>query len=204
MDLSGSVPVIDVAALVSGAGDPRAAAAGIGAACREHGFFYVVNHGVSQPLQDRLEALARRFFAAELDTKMRLRMELGGRAWRGYFPVKGVELAAKIAFRELDEEEFRIGDVDIRTKSMNHPIRVLAYRFSRGNSSGVYTGDNEPYYDVLADERGAADSGIHNRRQFFQECNDRVVQFVKGASLLVADADIKRAIPALHKALFDA
>jgi len=105
-----------------------------------------------------------------------------------YFPVKGVELAAKIKFRELDgEDEFRIGDVDFRTKSMNHPIRVLAYRFTKGNRSGAYTGDNEPYYDVLADSN-KADPGAQNRREFINECNDKVVQFVKGCDLLVADA----------------
>jgi hypothetical protein len=71
---------------------------------------------------------------------------------------------------------------------MNHPIRVLAFRFAKGGSSGVYTGDNEPYYDVLADPSRTADSGIHNRQQFIRECNDRVVQFVKGAGLLVADS----------------
>ena len=46
-------------------------------------------HGVSQELQARLEALSRGFFAQNLDTKMRIRMELGGGAWRGYFPVGG-------------------------------------------------------------------------------------------------------------------
>ncbi len=105
-----------------------------------------------------------------------------------YFPVKGVELSSKIVFRELDEEDFRLGDVEFRSKSMNHPIRVLAFRFARGASVGVYTGDNEPYYDVLADTNRAADSGIHNRQQFIKECNDRVVQFVKDSSLLIADA----------------
>ena len=105
-----------------------------------------------------------------------------------YFPVKGVELSSKIVFRELDEEEFRAGDIEFQSKSMNHPIRVLAYRFARAGSIGVYTGDNEPYYDVLAETDRSADSGIHNRQQFIQECNDRVVKFVKGSNLLIADA----------------
>jgi isopenicillin N synthase-like dioxygenase len=117
MDVSGSVPVIDVAALVSGAGDPRAAADGIGAACREHGFFYVVNHGVSQPLQDRLEALARRFFSAELDTKMGLRMELGGRAWRGYFPVRGELTSGKPDIKEGLYFGTELGEDDPRVRA---------------------------------------------------------------------------------------
>jgi len=88
-----SVPLIDISPLVSGVGDPHAVASAIGRACREYGFFYVVGHGVDEALQRRLEALSRRFFAQDLETKLQIRMALGGKAWRGYFPV-GDELTA--------------------------------------------------------------------------------------------------------------
>ncbi len=104
-----------------------------------------------------------------------------------YFPVRGVELAARVKFAELGEETFTIGDVEVTTKSMNHPIRVLAYKFRQKGRSGIYTGDNEPYYDVLAD-RGQPDTGIHRRSEFIDECNARVVDFCRAADLLVADA----------------
>jgi len=65
--------------------------ADIGRACRDAGFFYVVGHGVDDRLPAELEMLSRRFFAQDLETKMAIRMELGGNAWRGYFPV-GAEL----------------------------------------------------------------------------------------------------------------
>jgi isopenicillin N synthase-like dioxygenase len=87
------VPIIDIASLVTGAGDPHPAASGIGRACRESGFFSVVGHGIDEGLQSRLEELAKRFFAQDRGTKMRIRMELGGKAWRGYFPV-GDELTS--------------------------------------------------------------------------------------------------------------
>jgi phosphoribosyl 1,2-cyclic phosphodiesterase len=104
-----------------------------------------------------------------------------------YFPVRGVELAARVKFTELGEETFTIGDVEVSTKSMNHPIRVLAYKFSHKGRTAIYTGDNEPYYDVLA-ERGHGDTGIHRRSEFIKECNQRVVEFCKAADLLVADS----------------
>ncbi len=88
-----SVPLIDVAPLVANSGDTQATAEAIGNACRECGFFYVVGHGVEEGLQSRLEELSRRFFAQDEATKMRIRMALGGRAWRGYFPV-GNELTS--------------------------------------------------------------------------------------------------------------
>jgi isopenicillin N synthase-like dioxygenase len=84
-----SLPVIDVAPFLSGSGDPSHAAKGIRDACRSAGFFYIVGHGVDEGLQARLESLSRRFFAESLETKLAIRMELGGLAWRGYFPVRG-------------------------------------------------------------------------------------------------------------------
>jgi isopenicillin N synthase-like dioxygenase len=87
------VPVIDVYDLVTRAQRRSAVAAQIGAACRESGFFYIVGHGVDEMLQRRLRELARRFFAQSVDAKMRISMDQGGRAWRGYFRV-GDELTS--------------------------------------------------------------------------------------------------------------
>ena len=72
---------------------PLAVARDIELACRECGFFYVINHGIDADLQHRLEAESRRFFSRELADKMTIRMERGGKAWRGYFPV-GQELTS--------------------------------------------------------------------------------------------------------------
>ncbi|MBS1914156.1 MAG: isopenicillin N synthase family oxygenase [Bacteroidetes bacterium] len=98
-----ALPIIDVAPLVdSGAAgrdavragaDRRDVAAAIGAACREHGFFYITGHGVEEELALRMEELSREFFARDAEEKMRIGMALGGRAWRGYFPV-GAELTS--------------------------------------------------------------------------------------------------------------
>lgn len=84
-----ALPIIDVSALVAGTPEREAAAAQIGAACREHGFFYVTGHGVAPALVQRLEDLSRAFFALPEATKMQWRMALGGRAWRGYFALGG-------------------------------------------------------------------------------------------------------------------
>jgi len=83
------LPIIDVSALVAGTPERTAAAERIGAACREHGFFYVSGHGVDAELVARLEVLSHRFFDLPEETKMQWRMALGGRAWRGYFPLGG-------------------------------------------------------------------------------------------------------------------
>ncbi len=58
-------------------------------ACRDAGFFYVVGHGVDPALGQRLEELSHRFFALPARAKARYAMPLGGRAWRGWFPLGG-------------------------------------------------------------------------------------------------------------------
>jgi isopenicillin N synthase-like dioxygenase len=99
--MSVDVPMIDISALVtSRAATKRGAelaaadisavnsvAQSISRACRLHGFFYISNHGVPAELINRVEELSKQFFLQDEDTKMALRMALGGRAWRGYFPV---------------------------------------------------------------------------------------------------------------------
>lgn len=83
-----TIPVIDIAPLLSGR-NPEDTAAAIGAACREHGFFYITGHGIDPALQHRLQAFSREFFALPEAQKMKIAMKYGGRAWRGYFPVGG-------------------------------------------------------------------------------------------------------------------
>ena len=87
------VRVIDIAALMARTEGRHRVAEAIGAACRESGFFYITGHGVDEGLQTRLEDLSRQFFAQDVETKLAIRMERGGRAWRGYFPV-GNELTS--------------------------------------------------------------------------------------------------------------
>ncbi|MDX2030820.1 MAG: 2-oxoglutarate and iron-dependent oxygenase domain-containing protein [Blastocatellia bacterium] len=84
-----AIPIIDIRALTSGDAARIAVAERIGRACREQGFFYIAGHGIDEELPMRLERLSRRFFEQPAEEKMQLRMELGGRAWRGYFPVGG-------------------------------------------------------------------------------------------------------------------
>lgn len=87
--MAAALSIIDIGPLTSKRGSHHAVAQAIRTACRESGFFYVVGHGISSELQERLERLSRQFFDQDLERKMSIRMERGGRAWRGYFPVGG-------------------------------------------------------------------------------------------------------------------
>ena len=87
-DMSAPVPVIDIRPLVEH-GDVDAVAPAIDAACRDTGFFLVTGHGVDPALVERLDILAREFFARPEPDKARIAMEYAARAWRGWFPVGG-------------------------------------------------------------------------------------------------------------------
>lgn len=94
------LPIIDVSALVTRDMDRLGVAREIARACRESGFFYIIGHKVDERLQQRLENLTRKFFAQDLDVKLAIRMENGGRAWRGYFQVGGELTSGKPDLKE--------------------------------------------------------------------------------------------------------
>ena len=99
-DHKSAIPVIDVSPLVVGTEARHDVAANIGAACRDYGFFYIVGHGVSEDLQQRLERVSADFFRQDLAAKLQIGMSQGGRAWRGYFPVGGELTSGKPDLKE--------------------------------------------------------------------------------------------------------
>jgi isopenicillin N synthase-like dioxygenase len=91
-----AVPEINIRPLWAGGSEAEKVAASLDIACRTAGFFSVVGHEVDPVLQDRLETLARAFFARPEIEKNEIGMARAGAAWRGWFPVGG-ELTAGIA-----------------------------------------------------------------------------------------------------------
>ncbi len=82
------IPVIDLEPWF--AGNARAkleAAQTVNTTCRDIGFMYVRNHGVSQPLVDEIFRQARRFFALPDEEKRQIHYEKSGRH-RGYIPMR--------------------------------------------------------------------------------------------------------------------
>ena len=88
-----SLPIVNIRPLTARCGDLDAVAVAIDKACREFGFFYVVDHGISMDLIARLERVSREFFALPQGEKDLVSMDKGGRAWRGYFRI-GDELTS--------------------------------------------------------------------------------------------------------------
>ena len=92
-EMEEKIPIIDISHLVKNTADKHQVARQIHEACTNYGFFYITGHGVDPELEEKLERLSRKFFAQSLEEKMKISMNLGGGAWRGYFPC-GVELTS--------------------------------------------------------------------------------------------------------------
>jgi isopenicillin N synthase-like dioxygenase len=115
-----AIPIIDMGPFLRGDAAARAGvAARIGAACREIGFFYVVNHGAPADLVARAFAEAARFFALGDAAKAAIAIERSA-CHRGWFRVGGENLdPAKQAVGDL-KEGVKIG----RDLAADHPLVV--------------------------------------------------------------------------------
>src|SRR5436190_19028664 len=86
-DNTTEIPVLDVGPYLAGAPSPLETAAGeLRFALENIGFFYLVGHGVPQPLIDRIFVETQRFHGRPLEEKMLLRLN---RSNNGYMPLRG-------------------------------------------------------------------------------------------------------------------
>lgn len=126
-----TIPVIDISALVTevpqAAQQRRLVASQIAAACRAHGFFYVTGHGIDPTLIEKLDTLSRRFFALPEADKLRWRMALGGRAWRGYFVTGGELTSGRSDWKEglYLGQELTEDDPRVRARTPLHGRNLL-------------------------------------------------------------------------------
>jgi len=90
-----------------------------------------------------------------------------------YFPVTIREFGARVFFRDLREETFRVGNYQVETLLLSHPGNCLGYRVTFEGSSVSYVTDNELF---------PPNSAQHNR-----EYLDRLTAFVQGSDVLITD-----------------
>ncbi|MCL2410607.1 MAG: MBL fold metallo-hydrolase [Treponema sp.] len=88
---------------------------------------------------------------------------------RKYWPVRLDELSAKIEYNQIKETQLDLGGgLEVTSKYLNHPITCLGYRFSYKGKSVALAFDREPSSN--------------------EEENIKIVKFLKGADLLIHDA----------------
>src|SRR5215475_7121124 len=76
---------------------------------------------------------------------------LAGQMQHTYFPVDLEQLGATIRYHELVEGEFRVGDVGVHARYLNHTALTLGYRLECDGVALAYACDHEPHARGLAD-----------------------------------------------------
>ena len=95
-----AIPIISLKGVLTSPQRWNEAANQIHEACRTTGFFSITEYPMREGLEAELDAAARTFFKLPLEEKMRIKMENGGIAWRGYFPVGGELTSGKPDIKE--------------------------------------------------------------------------------------------------------
>ena len=79
-----SLPVIDISPLLSQEKDSSETISSIGRACRDHGFFYISNHGVSDEICKEAFANMKKFFQLPSAEKKETHLK-NVHSYHGYF-----------------------------------------------------------------------------------------------------------------------
>jgi len=104
------------------------------------------------------------------------------------FPVPFENLAARIEFQNVGERQASTDDYDVATFDVQHPGGAVAYKFASrgpGARSFVYVSDNE----LAANERYRSPDNWR----------DQLVEFIRGANVLVHDATYTKDEYAEHR-----
>ena len=99
-----------------------------------------------------------------------------------YFPWRWSNVSPEVHSHDLAEGHFTIGEVEVTTHYLNHPLLTLGYRLSVGSAQVVYATDHEPFAF-----ESASDGAAH--RDALPHGGDRShIAFVEGADFLIHDA----------------
>ena len=91
-----------------------------------------------------------------------------------YFPITLKEFAARVYFRDLEEEALELDGVKIRTKLLSHPGNCLGFRIDYNGRALCYVTDNELFLE---------DNEAYN--PFYEE---KLAEFAEGADVLITDS----------------
>lgn len=106
-----------------------------------------------------------------------------------YFPVGEESMDATIAYRTLlPGAPFAVGEAQVRSVTMNHPVLNLGYRIESGGKSMFFTGDHEPFHNRHppgSREHADCEAGIARHQ-------DRIDDAMRGVDALVVDCSYTR------------
>lgn len=123
--------------------------------------------------------------AADPTTQRDIRDVLARQMEYAYFPVREAELNARMEYVTLYEGQvIPVGNARVTCLLMNHPVLNFGYRVECNGKSLVFTGDHEWPYNIYQPE----DDYYEEFAGFMQEKRQSVIDFFRGADVLVIDS----------------
>ncbi len=104
-----------------------------------------------------------------------------------YFPIGLNQMPGNIKITELNEFEFKIGDVRVTAAFSNHPGICMGYRIHSSTGSIAYLPDNEPF-QRLRSLPSHASGDMEKAEAFARKQDQRLIDFVKDAEVLIIDS----------------
>jgi phosphoribosyl 1,2-cyclic phosphodiesterase/ActR/RegA family two-component response regulator len=114
-----------------------------------------------------------------------------------YFPIGLGQLPVHLVFEELRSMEFEIGRVQLRAAFANHPGVCVSYRLNTRRGSVAYLPDHEPFHRTRGQSLQAGDPKA-SAVEFARVEDDKIVQFLRHADVLILDAQFDAEEYAVH------
>ena len=117
-----------------------------------------------------------------------LRSALFEQMQSAFFPVGLNQMASRVTFEELEEMEFDLGEVKIRSIFANHPGICLGYRLVTPAGDVVYLPDHEAYErnEIERQRAEGETSPAHLEHARLQD--EQVIAFLREADVVIADS----------------
>jgi phosphoribosyl 1,2-cyclic phosphodiesterase len=112
---------------------------------------------------------------------------LAGQMELAYFPVAFKDMGAEVRFHEVDEGEFSIDGLRVRTMYSNHPGLCLLYRIEERGASGpavAYLSDTEAYDQLVGPDAAAEATQYVGLKPGIDA---RLARFARNADLVIVD-----------------
>jgi phosphoribosyl 1,2-cyclic phosphodiesterase len=112
---------------------------------------------------------------------------LKGQMATPFFPVELYDLPGKIDIQKLESMDFKIGNVRVRSRFMNHPGVCVGYRILASKGSIAYLPDHEPYEAFKLHSAKSHLLSPEQTKKRAREDRAELVKFLQGADVLVLD-----------------
>jgi phosphoribosyl 1,2-cyclic phosphodiesterase len=105
-----------------------------------------------------------------------------------FFPVGLNQMASHVTFEELDDMQFDLGAVKLRTIFANHPGICLGYRLVSPKGDIVYMPDHEAYERHEVERQKISGETSRPGLDYARAQDDKVVDFIRDAAVVITDS----------------